>query len=185
MGRTRRKNTSPHSLAFDAAQVLQFPAATVGANQANSVIAARLVLPCPVKIYRMTAVAYGGSVTGAIAANVVLGAGAEGVVGTPETASSLLTGDPSVFAVPGNVLFAADQALTVTQEAVSSFNVLSPLFDVIWPTGDLTLRFTSGAGAAANVIVGLLVKPIDIFRQRPNASGGGIEMVFNPAIDIG
>lgn len=174
---TRGKQRSPTVVQFDSLQTLSFPAITLANNQLITTVAASIALPTNYKFYRLQYV-YTSAAAGTANLNIVLGTGAEGAVGTPDNTEA---GGTVTVAPAGAILFAADQALTQTNNTPTQINVPAPNFDVIWPSnGLLTLRIAGGAAAAGVLQVSLLGKPVDTGTTVPKPINAAFDATIIP-----
>ena len=174
---THTKQHNPSALIYNAGSLVAFDnVASVAINQANTVIQARLGLPCNFKIFGISIV--GGANTVANAKfNLVVGEGAESGVAVPTYNIDGATA-PAV-ATAGQSAFVADKAVVLVAGVPQLF--IPDNFDGVYPPGlDLTLRLiTDGTGTFTNCKVTLLLAPFDIaYASKPSTAA------FNPATDL-
>ena len=106
----------------------------------------------------LSAVASGATLTGGLAAG--------GVPTLATTDSTEIGVVPSNTALPGQALFATDQALVMNPNQVQNLYPVSDEFDAIFPkNSDLTVRVTTGAGTTGTLKIVALGQTFD---QRPD-----------------
>lgn len=169
---------------------LQFPILALAGNNTNAAIGGRILLPTTTKIYRVKA-SVSNSPAGTCSINIAAGTAAEGVVGTPDTSDNGANAYPIAVAPNGTILFATDQAISMTaNDVVTQLDVPADGFDVVW-NNLITLRTVTNGSGAGNLLVSLLVKFTDI--NPPQGSYGSIttgqpsvtgQGGFTPAIAI-
>lgn len=172
---TKKKAHNLRSLQYDALQFVPFDLVTLGASMANTAVQARLPLPANCKVMAVAAV-LGGSPAGTCSFNIVVGSAAEGSLPTLDNLDNPQAG-PTPIAASGAVLFAADQALTMSADAVQMF--YPPNFDAVLGAGtELTVRCATNASGAGTLKVMVALKPYDIKAYSPKIT------TFSPATDL-
>lgn len=186
-----QQTRTPGAWCFDSFYALTFPAQTLSDGVANTTISGTVLVPVASKIAKVMVYAAAiDTLAGTDLINVVVGANSSGAYTAGVIApndNSLIgpppggLGYPTVFAVAGDALFAADQALTATNGQVQAnlqpaFPVPTTTTDSVWafrpthydavyPAGTpLTLRVTTTAstGAITSLVVCLLLSPAGV-----------------------
>lgn len=161
----RNKDDDPDAIRYNTLETLQFPAVTLAASQANTVIQALIPIGLNYKIQAVTAVLI-GTVAGGVSLNIVSGVGAEAGIGTPD--NRLLGVVPPAVTSNGQQLFAADQAMTMTANLVQNFYPATPNWDVIFAAGLITLRAATAAATTGTLYVSLSACPVNIHYTLPD-----------------
>lgn len=161
MSKITGKDRRPSSLVYNAYMEQGFPTVALAASQTDATVQARIPLALNVKIIAI-AVGISGGAAGTASMNVALGAGTMGAVATQRNQGTIAGAYPEdIQATAGQKLFAADQAVTMTDDTVTTlYNSVNP--NVVWPAGsELTLRLTTNGSAAGNLQVRLITSPVD------------------------
>jgi len=159
------KRRRAQSLGYNSWIVLPFDTAALSASEVATTVVSRIPLLLNVKIIGVSVVV-SGTVAGTASLNINLGTTTPNpiVTGTPDQTQVGVA--PANVAAAGSSVFAANQAITMTADAVTNLytaNSGTNLFDVIWPAGgELTLRLVTNGSATGNLKVLVWAVPVDI-----------------------